>query len=307
MESVLITGSSGFVGTALTQRFLEQGLRVTGVGTSPRHPLIDDSEQFTWISADTSLPGNWQQAASDADVVINLAGRNIFKYWTRRYKKAIRESRIETTRNLVSAISAADTRAFISASAVGLYGDCGDNDITESRKPGSSFLARVCIDWENQAMAAEGKDIPTALLRFGVVLGSSGGALSKMMPAFRFFAGGPLGNGQQWFPWIHLADLIRAVQFIIQPEGQGSSPLQGTFNLTSPDLVRHKAFARALGQALGRPSFMPAPAWVIRTLMGELGSALLESQKARPDALLRAGFAFKYERLASALSQAVNP
>lgn len=297
MEKILITGASGFVGGNLSRFFLDKGYSVTGLGTSKTHPLSGDYPQFNWVSADTTREGEWQSHVASSDIVINLAGRNIFKYWTKNYKQAIHDSRIKTTRNIVNAMEKGKPQQLLTTSAVGIYGDCGDDLLTEDIGPGKGFLADVCQEWEKIGTQAREKDVKTAVMRFGVVLGKNGGALAAMLPAFKFFAGGPLGSGRQWFPWIHMRDLAGAVEFIIQGEDR-----DGVFNFTGPDPVRQKDFARALGRALNRPAFMPAPSFIIKTVMGELGDSLLQSQRAIPRNLEQAGYGFLFRDAESALS-----
>ncbi len=300
MKKILITGASGFIGNKLARFFLTQGHSVTGMGTSMAHPLSTAFPEFEWVRADTTLEGDWQDHVKKADVLINLAGRNIFRYWTKKYKQSIYDSRILTTRNLVNAIEKGSRQTLLTTSAIGIYGDRGDDELTEASDPGKSFLARVCKDWEKEGLRAEEKNVRVSVMRFGVVLGDKG-ALSLMAPAFKMFVGGPLGSGKHWFPWIHIEDLIQAALFIIKNE-----TMQGIFNFTGADPVRQREFARELGKALKRPAFIPAPAFIVRSVMGELGSALLESQKAKPEHLLDSGYSFRFTNVRSALQDVFN-
>lgn len=186
---------------------------------------------------------------------------------------------------------------FLSTSAVGFYGDCRDEDLAEDHVGGSDFLAQVCQDWENEALLAQDKGVRVCIMRLGVVLGQ-GGALAVMAPAFKLFMGGPLGKGRHYFPWIHLHDLKRGAQFLLDQEGAS-----GAYNFTGPELVRQGVFAREMGRVLGRPAVLPAPEFVVKKLMGELGASLLQSQKAYPHRLFEAGFEFLYPTVKSALSQ----
>lgn len=300
MKKILITGASGFVGSELANFFLAKGHPVTGIGTSKSHPLSKVFPGFEWVSADTTLEGNWQNYVKKADILINLAGRNIFRYWTKKYKQAIYDSRILTTRNLVQAIETKSRQTLLTTSAAGIYGDRGEDELTEANSSGKSFLSCVCKDWEKEGLRAKEKGVRVAVMRFGVVLGDKG-ALSLMAPVFRMFAGGPLGNGNQWFPWIHIDDLIRAAGFILENEA-----IEGIFNFTGKDPVRQKEFAKALGRALKRPALIPAPAFILRTVMGELGSAFLESQKVIPEHLLDSGYSFKFTDVSAALEDVFN-
>ncbi len=299
--NILITGASGFVGTHLSAHFLEKGHTVTGLGRSRSH-RFESNDRFSWISADTSRQGKWQQAVSNKDVIINLAGRTIFNFWTEKYKQTLYDSRILTTRHLVDAMEEGQKAVLLSASAIGYYGSRGDQNLTEADNQGDDFLSGVCVEWEGAATKASAlKGARVALMRFGVILGKNGGALEKMVPAFNFFVGGPLGSGSQWFPWMHIKDLMAGVDFLIKdPEASGP------FNFCAPGAIRQKTFAKALGKALGRPAFMPAPAFAVRTFMGEMGGALLGSQRAVPGKLVSGGFAFQFPDIDGALSDLVS-
>ena len=292
---IFITGGSGFVGTNLASYLLERGHSIIAVGTSSAHKVIQHDE-FHYISADTTRQGGWQDALKDVDAVINLAGKNIFKRWTDTYKDQIYNSRILTTRNLVEAITGRKDIIFCSTSAVGYYGDRADEVLKEDAVTGNDFAAKVCRDWEKEAFQAETKGVRVAAMRFGVVLGKNGGALAKMVPAFKSFAGGPLGSGLQWFPWIHMDDLTVAMVFILE-----NSDAKGPFNFCSPNPVRNRDFADALGHVLNRPSVLRAPSFMIRMVMGEMGKSLMSSQRAIPDKLLKQGFTFQYSVINKAL------
>jgi uncharacterized protein (TIGR01777 family) len=292
---IFITGGSGFVGTNIALYLLGKGHSVIAIGTSSAHKVIQH-DKFHYISADTTIKGDWQDALKSVDAVINLAGKSIFKRWSDTYKDQIYTSRILTTRNLVEAITDQKDIIFCSTSAVGYYGDRADEVLKEDALPGNDFAAKLCRDWEKEAFQAQAKGVRVAAMRFGVVLGKDGGALAKMVPAFKSFAGGPLGSGLQWFPWIHMDDLIAAIIFILE-----TSDLKGPINFCSPNPVRHRDFANALGQVLNRPSVLRAPSFMIRMIMGEMGKALMSSQRAIPDKLLKQGFKFQYPDIHNAL------
>ncbi len=292
---VFITGGSGFVGTRLIHDLIDRGHRVIAVGTSSAHKN-PPNENFRYISADTTLKGPWQDALEDVDAIINLAGRNIFKLWSDTYKNQIYNSRILTTRNLVEAVPESKGIILCSTSGAGYYGNRADEVLTEDASSGSDFLAKVGIDWEKEAFLAEKKGVRVVAMRFGVVLDKNGGALAKMIPAFKYFAGGPLGSGLQWFPWIHMADLISAINFILE-----TNEIKGPVNFCAPNPIKNRDFSKALGNVLNRPSFMKVPSFMIRLVVGEMGTLLTNSQKVIPHKLLRHGFKFQHPDIDSAL------
>lgn len=290
-----ISGATGFVGTHICKHLLEAGHEVTGVGTRPEHRHIDH-DRFHYISADTTEPGSWQDAVKHADAILNLAGRTIFNRWTTQYKITIYDSRVLTTRNIVDALPEGREVVLCSTSAVGYYGDQGDTVLTEDAPAGDDFLARLGEHWEREALAAEDKGARVVLARFGIVLGRGGGALEKMVPAFRMMVGGPIGKGLQWFPWIHMDDLTAAVDFVVATDSA-----RGPFNFCAPNPVRNLDLARSLGDILNRPAVMPAPAFMVRLVLGEFGNTLLASQRVVPARLLDSGFNFTFPDLDGAL------
>lgn len=291
----LITGGLGFVGRHLANFLLKDGNRVTAIGLSRSPNLIDHSE-FRYIPADTTKAGEWQDELRDQQVIVNLAGKSIFKRWTESYKKQIYDSRILTTRNLADALPENRAVIFCSTSATGFYGDGGDEILTESSPGGDDFLARVGRDWEAEALRAEEKSARVVLARFGIVLGKRGGMMQKVLPAFRFYAGGPLGDGRQWFPWIHMDDLLAAFQFVLQ-----NNAIRGPLNFCSPNPVRNLDFSKTLGRVMHRPVFMRTPSLLLRIAMGELAEAVLSSQRVVPERLLEFGFKFKFPGIQDAL------
>jgi uncharacterized protein (TIGR01777 family) len=294
---IFITGGSGFIGTHLSTFLLDRGYHVTALGTAADQKRIIHPN-YRYISGDATLEGAWQQELKIVDAVINLAGKTIFKRWTKRYKKSLYDSRILTTRNLVAAMPADRKITLCSASAVGYYGDRGDDILTEADSGGKGFLAQIGHDWEKEALKAADKGIRVATMRFGIVLGRNGGAMAKMMPAFKSFVGGSLGNGKQWFSWIHLNDLVAAVLFIID-----HPDMKGPLNFCAPGPVRNRELAKTMGKILKRPSSMPVPAFMIRLILGEVGSAVLESQRVIPDRLTKNGFRFRYPDLEGAIRE----
>lgn len=294
---VLITGGMGFVGQHLSRALLARGDTLVALGRTSRENTINHPN-FSYLKADTTRPGDWQAQLADSDAAVNLAGATIFKRWTRSYKKRIRDSRVLTTRHLVEALPPDRDMTLVSASAVGYYGNQGERILTERASAGDDFLAHVSLDWEAAARRAEPKGARVVLARFGVVLEKGGGAMDRMIPAFRFFLGGPLGNGRQWFPWIHMADLVAGIQFAID-----TPAFKGAVNFTAPEPVRNREFVNALGKALRRPACVPAPALLIRIALGEFAEALLASQRVLPEKLTAAGFVFQYPEITSAVAE----
>ena len=298
--NILVAGASGFIGTQLCRSLIERGHRVIGMGRSAEKSRIAH-EGYRFIAADTTRPGPWQEHLSAMDAVVNLAGRSIFGRWTEAVKNDIRNSRILTTRHLVQGLAAGQGATLISASGVGFYGCRGDDVLAEDEPAGSDFLARLSVDWEGEALRAAEKGARVVLMRLGVVLGVGGGALAQMVPTFRRFVGGPIGSGRQWFPWIHLDDLTAAVNFLLEhPE------ISGPVNFCSPNPVPNRDLAAALGKALNRPAFMPAPAFMVRMALGEFAEVLLGSQRAMPRKLQEHRFRFLYPDITAALQAAVR-
>lgn len=298
--NIFITGGSGFIGRHLTAFLLEKGHRVTAVGYRPHDDLIRH-DRFFYFQSDTSQKGKWQDQVREVDGVVNLAGQTIFKRWSKRYKQRIYDSRILTTRHIVEALPTDKPMVLCNASAVGYYGDRSDDFLTETEPPGSDFLAQVCKDWEAEAFRAEDKGIRTAAVRFGIVLGKGGGALSKMISAFKYFAGGPVGSGRQWFPWVHMDDLVSAVLFILE-----NSRMRGPVNLCTPTPVRNRELAEIVGRILKRPAVVPTPAFMLRIALGEMGDALLASLRVVPEKLTGSGFTFRYPEIEKALAAIIN-
>ncbi|MBW2601881.1 MAG: TIGR01777 family oxidoreductase [Deltaproteobacteria bacterium] len=294
---ILITGGLGFIGTQLSIRFIEKGHSVTVVGKDP-HRMAHTPNEVEYIAADTTTKGTWQEEIAHKDAVINLAGTSIFTRWNDKTKKLIHDSRILTTQNVVEAMVKGNNTILCSASAAGYYGFHGDEELTEEAEAGNDFLARLCVDWENEAQKAAYKGIRVIITRFGIVLGKTGGALGKMVPAFKRFVGGPLGNGDQWFPWIHMEDLTSAFLFFLDQK-----EIHGPVNLCTPNPVRNKELAQALGKVLSRPSFFRTPAFMLRLVLGEFGSVLLEGQRAMPAKLMKHRFTFHYPEIAGALEE----
>jgi uncharacterized protein (TIGR01777 family) len=299
---ILITGGTGFVGTQLTFRLIQDGHQVT-ILTRSLKGTKGSSPGISYLEGDPTKKGPWQGAIQNHDVVINLAGASIFSKWTDEHKKALRESRVNTTQNIVEGIASHPERPFtlFSTSAVGYYGFCGDEELTEESPQGDDFLARMALEWEGEALKAREKGARVVITRFGIVMGERGGALSQMIPLFKKYVGGPIGSGKQWFSWVHIKDLAEAFVFLLKhPE------ISGAVNVCSPNPVRNKDLAKALGKALHRPSFIQAPAFMVKLVLGEFGSVILEGQRVIPKRLLENGFVFQYPDIDKALQGIVG-
>ena len=297
---IIITGGSGFVGSHLSDYLLNGGHRVTALGRSVDYHRMPH-QNYKYISADTTRTGDWQKEFEDADAVVNLAGTTIFKRWTTSYKQDIYESRILSTRNVVASLPRGKNITLCSASGAGYYGSRGDDLLKEDEKPGDDFLAGVSVAWEKEALQAADENLRVIVMRFGVILGKDGGAMAKMIPAFKFFVGGSMGSGRQWFPWLHLTDLMAAVQFMLD-----NDQVKGPVNFCAPNPTRYRDLAKTLGKALNRPAVMPAPAFLIRFALGEFGDVFLASQRTVPHKLLSHGFSFQYPNITDAIRAVVE-
>lgn len=288
---IVVSGGSGFLGRSLSGALRHAGHQVMVL---TRRPARDGD--LLW-SPDVE-GGAWTAAVHAADVVVNLAGEGIAdRRWSAARKEAILNSRVHATRALAGALREAVRPAlFISSSAVGVYGDCGDSEVTETHAPGSDFLARTCVAWEDEA-AAVADVTRLVLLRTGIVLAREGGALPQMALPFRFFAGGPIGSGRQFVSWIHRDDWVAMVLWAME-----TATISGPVNVTAPAPVRNVELAKTLGQALGKPALLPAPAFALRLALGELAdTALLRGQRVLPAVALANGFRFRYPDLRGAL------
>ncbi len=295
---VFMTGGTGFVGRKLAEKLAQEGLEVT-VLTRSASRIRSAPRGVSLLEGDPISQGPWQEKAASHEIVINLAGASIFTRWTDSAKREIRESRLLTTRNLIEALSVRREKEtlFMSASAVGYYGFHGDEDLVEESAPGNDFLATLARDWEAAALEARTAGVRVVLCRFGVVLGEGGGALTKMIPLFRWGLGSPLGSGRQWFSWIHESDLAEICIFLIE-----HADISGPINFTAPNPVTNREMTRTLAEVLKRPCFLPpVPGFMIRLMMGEFGSVFLKGQKALPGRLLREGFEFRFPHLREAL------
>ena len=315
---VLMTGATGLVGTGLTQALVRDGhtvcrmvrretvSRKSGAPSQSAGPRVIDvpwdpeaSDGLTFADSQGEIAG--------AEAVVNLAGASIAEgRWTQQRKMVLRSSRVRTTRALVTAIGRLKNapKVLISASAIGYYGDRGDEVLTEESKPGDNFLARVAMEWEVEAKKAEALGMRVVLMRFGVILAKHGGALPAMMKPFQFFAGGKIGSGRQWISWITLEDVIGVMRYALD-----SVDVSGVMNVVAPQPVRNAEFTRELARAMHRPALFPAPAFALRLALGAemADSLLLASERVEPARLAGAGFTFRHPDLRPALQAVLGP
>lgn len=294
---VLVTGATGFVGHRLLEKLDSPVVLSRNAAKAEASLKRFGVKAFAW----DPLKGPPPQAAFEGvDAVIHLAGDPVAEgRWTKAKKARIRDSREIGTRNLVAGLAALTRRpsVLVSASAVGIYGDRGDEQLDERSRPGSGFLADVCEAWEREASRAAEVGLRVAMIRIGIVLGPGGGALGKMLTPFKLGIGSPLGSGRQYMPWVHLDDLVEMLLFAAREPG-----VHGPLNGVAPNPVTNREFTKSLGKVLGRPTFMPSvPGFALKTMLGEFAQVLLASQRVVPQAALSQGFAFKFAELEPAL------
>ena len=300
---IVIAGATGFIGRALC-RDLHGDYEVVALSRDAKKAigiLGDSARVVEWDGRTTS---GWAGEASGAKAIVNLSGEPVVGRWSRSKKDSIRQSRLQSARAIISAIEVARERpgVFVQGSAIGFYGSRADEELDEESSTGKGFLADVCRRVEDVAVKSEAQEVRSAIVRTGVVLGTDGGALPKLMRPFRFFVGGHVGSGQQWFSWISLRDEVRAIRFLIE-----DGDAHGVFNLTGPEPVTMKAFCRVLGQVLGRPAWTAVPGPVLRVLAGEMaGEVLLSGQRVVPRRLMKAGFSFMDSEARDALAAIIQ-
>jgi len=295
---IILTGGTGFIGQAVLNHLLEYGHHVVLLTRHP-NPAKPLGKTLVIEQWDAATAGSWVKHLEGADAVINLAGESIAaKRWTAEQKNKIISSRINAAQAIINGMKGVNVKpsVLINASAIGFYGNVPEGEVNESSPMGKGFLAETCGQWEQSVKGAEPLGVRTVLLRFGVVLEQGGGALSKILPPFQFFAGGPLGSGKQWFSWIHREDIVGAIFFAL-----GNPSLNGAVNVTAPEAATMGKFCKTLGKVMGRPSWAPVPAFALRLLLGEMADMLLEGQRVVPEKLLKAGYIFRYPELEPAL------
>ncbi len=293
---IVVSGATGLIGTQLVAALKARGDDVTVLSRNPeRTAAALGVETVAWQPLNGPPP---TEALAGSDAVIHLAGEPVAQRWSAAAKQAILDSRETGTRHLVDAIAASDPKpaALLSSSAVGYYGKHGDDVVTEQTAAGNNFLAGVCVAWEREALRAEALGLRVVIVRTGVVLDASGGALKRMLPPFKAGVGGPVAGGRQYMPWIHCDDIV-GLYLTALDDPSWSGPINGT----APEPVTNAVFSKALGRALGRPAVLPVPGFAIRTIYGEMAEIVIEGQRAVPAAAERFGYSFKQPELDEAL------
>ena len=299
IKRIIVTGATGLIGRILCSKLLEQGNEITIFTRNPEAAKKVMKGVKKYVKWNYNYPEEWKDYLNETDSVIHLAGTNIgAKRWNNEFKKELFNSRIESTRQLVNTIKNCENKpkSFITASAVGFYGDRADEVLIEKSNTGKDFLSNLCSEWEKEAEKIEDENVRRVSLRIGLVLSNEGGVLKKFLPPFKIFLGGPLGNGKQWFPWIHIEDLINIFIHTIETES-----LQGPLNIASPGIVRMNDFATSLGKVLQRPSIFQVPKIILNIAIGEFANAIVSGQKVSVTKLLNSGYEFKFENLEDAL------
>jgi hypothetical protein len=300
---VIITGGTGLIGRQLAANLHQDKHEVIVLSRNPNQPakLPAGVRVERW---DGRSAADWGRWADGTGAIVNLAGAGIAdSRWSDERKREIIASRVDAGKAVVEAVQAASVKpaVVIQSSAVGYYGSRDSEVLTEQSQPGNDFLADVCVDWEKSTEAVEALGVRRAVIRTGIVLSTEGGALPKMLLPFKFFAGGKLGSGQQYFPWIHMADQVGAIRFLID-NAQASGP----FNLAAPNPPTNADFVKAVGEAMGRPSVMPAPGFALKAAFGEMSTVLLDGQRAEPQHLLALGYRFRFTDPVAALKDVLG-
>jgi uncharacterized protein (TIGR01777 family) len=300
LKRVLISGASGLIGSALVGSFAAQGVRVVQLVRGRASKSASSSSRVSWDPLATLAVG----VASGFDAVIHLSGESVVGRWTEEKKSAIFESRVVVTRNLATALAKSEVKpgVFVSASAVGFYGNRGDEILREESPGGQGFLPEVCREWEDASKIAAAAGIRTVNLRTGLVLSGKGGALVKILTPFKLGLGGRIGSGKQWWSWIHVDDMVGGIHHVL-----GAEWLSGPVNMVAPNPLRNAEFAKVLASVLGRPAIFPVPEFGLRLVFGKMAAdeMFLASQRVAPEKLSGSGYAFRFPDLRSALEDLV--
>lgn len=304
---VFLAGGTGLIGTRLVRRLQERQDQIVLLTRRPG-AVRERFAGCTIVEGDPTQPGPWMDAAAECDGIINLAGEGVFnRRWNEAFKALLRDSRLKSTENAVKALArnprtaAGAARVLVNASAIGYYGPRDDEELAEDSPPGNDFLARLCADWEQAARQAETHGVRVAMIRVGVVLDKEGGALARLLLPFKMGTGGPVGSGNQYMSWIHHADLVGL--FLLALDHAGA---RGPINGTAPNPVTNKGFARALGRALGRPAFLPTPAFVLSLMLGEVADVVTTGQRVLPRKAKALNYSFQFPQLDEALAEILS-
>jgi uncharacterized protein (TIGR01777 family) len=305
---IFVMGGTGLVGTALVTRLTSRGDEVMVLTRRPAHAKERWGNQCTIVEGDPMKTGPWMQAVKDCDAVINMVGESIFaRRWNEPFKALLRESRVNSTQNVVRALMqspktpAGKPKVLVNGSAIGIYGPCGDEELTEEALAGSDMLAQLALEWEQAASLAETAGLRVTRIRTGVVLDKDGGALPQMLTPFKFGVGGPIGFGKHWFSWIHIEDEVGIILLALDHPGA-----VGAINATAQHPVTNKEYSKALGSALHRPAILPVPPFMLRVILGQVAEILATGQRVIPAKALALGYQFKFPDIDPALSDLLN-
>jgi uncharacterized protein (TIGR01777 family) len=301
---IILTGGTGLIGRALSVELARAGFEVIALSRNPSH-RAGMSERVTLLGWDGQTGRGWTELVDGATAIVNLAGeslagKSLLKMrWTPERKREIIGSRVQAGSAVAEAVRNAEYKPLlvVQASAVGYYGPRGNERVTEEEGAGKDFMAEICVNWEASTTQVENFGVRRVVIRLGIVLSRSGGALPRQMIPFRLYSGGPIGNGQQGYPWVHISDVCRAIRFLIE-----TPSAEGVFNLCAPQPLTNAEFGRALAGAMHRPYWLPIPALAFKVAFGEAATILLDGQKAYPQRLLNVGFEFQYPEIGAALA-----
>ncbi len=300
----IITGGTGLIGSALTQELLKADHEIIVLSRNPKKYQKKIDPRIKLIQWNGKNGEGWFELITSGTVIINLAGANIAsKRWSKKRKKLILESRVNAGKAVVDAIEKANEKpsVLVQASAIGYYDYHNSKEFTEDDGPGSGYLSEVVQAWEASTDGVEALGVRRIVTRIGLVLSSEGGALKKMMPMFKFYVAGPFGSGEQWYSWIHIKDLVSAFLFLISCES-----CKGPYNITSPEPVKNKDFVKLIGKVMGKPVWMKYPTFLLKIMLGEMASTLVNGQKVLPKRLLELGFRFQFPKLIDALNDLLS-
>jgi len=298
MKKIIVTGATGLIGNNIVTKLISREDNVIIFSRSPEHAEKKIRGAYDYVKWNYDMKGDWEESVKEADAVIHLAGENVMGgRWTDEHKKKVLESRKKGTRNLVDAICETNSscKVFVGASAIGYYNNDKNLEVDENSPSGSSFLAEVTKVWEEETARVEKCNVRRVSIRIGIVLSKDGGALAKMITPFKFFVGGPIGSGKQWFPWIHIDDIANLFIYAVDNE------IEGVFNGVTPNPVKMDAFSKCLGKVLRRPALFRVPEFVLKIVLGEATETVTQGSKVLPRRTNNIGYKFIYEDIEEAL------